>query len=246
MLLSTEAFVLKSQKYREADSLLTLYSRQYGKMSAIAKGSRKPKSKMLAGVQPFTHAEFLLYKGKNMYTVSQVEVRHSFYPLREDYYRLAFAAYSVELVMLEALEGQGNSDAFSNFGNTLTLMCREETKIDSLIRAFELKMLTSYGYQPNFISCSLCGSRLSDSMPFFSNSQGGLVCASKDHGAKDVKPVSRQIVKLAQFYLQHDLKAAARLTVPEDINKELQQLIEGYIRYHFDYFAPKSLRHLPD
>jgi DNA repair protein RecO len=84
MLITTEAFVLKSRKYNEADSLMVLFSRKLGKISAVAKGSRRAKSQMLAGIQPFCHSSFVLYQGRSLYTVNQVEARRIFYPLRED------------------------------------------------------------------------------------------------------------------------------------------------------------------
>ncbi|RQD69769.1 MAG: DNA repair protein RecO [Tindallia sp. MSAO_Bac2] len=246
MLVNTQAFVLKSQKYRESDSLLVLYSKQYGKISAVAKGSRKPKSKMLSGVQPFVHAEYLLYKGKSMYTVNQVEVQHSFYSLREDYNRLTSASYVVELVLAEATEGQGNESVFSLLGNTLTLMCREETNLPSLLRAFELKLMTHAGYSPNFLVCANCGADEKTDRHFFSSSQGGIVCKECHRNIEDSVMVSANLIKLARFYLQNNIKSAARIEVPARTNKQLQQLMEGYIRYHFEFFSPKSLLLMKD
>jgi len=246
MLINTDAFVLKSQKYRESDSLLILYSRQYGKMSAVAKGSRKPKSKMLAGVQPFTHAEYVLYKGKSMYTVNQVEVKHSFYALREEYERLAYASYAVELILSEATEGEGNASVFSLLGNTLTLMCREGTILTSLIRAFELKLMANAGYQPNFSFCSSCGKDDRREPLYFSHSQGGIICHKCYHNGIDSIPVSTNLMKLAQVYLVSDLRSVAKITVAASLNKQLQGLMEGYIRHHFGYFASKSLQLVED
>ncbi len=246
MLINTDAFVLKSQKYRESDSLLILYSRQYGKVSAVAKGSRKPKSKMLAGVQPFAHAEYVLYKGKSMYNVNQVEVKHSFYALREDYERLAYASYAVELVLSEASEGQGNASVFSLLGNTLTLMCCEGTILTSLIRAFELKLMAHAGYQPNLFSCTSCGQDEQSEPLYFSHSQGGIICHKCNCEIGDSAPVSLNLMKLAQIYLFSDLRSAAKMTVPASLNKQLQRLMEGYIRHHFGYFVSKSLQLVED
>lgn len=242
MLINTEAFVLKSQKYRESDSLLTLYSRQYGKLSAVAKGSRKPKSKMLAGVQPFSHGEYVLYKGRNMYTVNQAEVKHGFYALREDYERLAYASYIVELVLSEAIEGQGNTTIFSLLGNTLTLLCREGTIQTSLIRAFEIKFMANAGYQPNLMGCTSCGTEELKDPLFFSHSQGGVVCHACQDKSKDRIRVSKNLMTLAQSFLMSDLRAAAKIKVSPSLDKQLHQLMGGYIQCHFGYFASKSLR----
>src|SRR5690554_1201034 len=98
MLITTEGFVLKNRKYRETDSILTIFTRKVGKINAIAKGARRPKSNLLAGIQPFCYSEFVLYKGRNLYTVSQCDSKEIFYPLREDLKKLSYASYLMELV----------------------------------------------------------------------------------------------------------------------------------------------------
>src|SRR5690554_3964838 len=109
MLLKTEGFVLKNRKYAETDSLLVIFTRKIGKIHAIAKGVQRLKSSLMAGVQPFCYSDFVLYKGKSLYTVSQCEPKQIFYKIREDIKHLSYGAYVVELIEAVTNEGQTNN-----------------------------------------------------------------------------------------------------------------------------------------
>ena len=93
-----EAVVLKHSEFGEADRLLSLYTRQQGKLRAIAKGARKIRSRKAGHLEPFTRVSLLLARGRDMYIVTQAEAVDAYLPLREDLVSLGYASYVVELL----------------------------------------------------------------------------------------------------------------------------------------------------
>ncbi len=93
----TEGIVLKYTNLGEADKILTILTRNKGKIKAIAKGCRKPKSSLTASSEIFVFSEFVFYKGANLYHVTQAETRETFYNIRNDLLRLSYAVYFAEL-----------------------------------------------------------------------------------------------------------------------------------------------------
>jgi len=96
--IKVEAVVLRHSDYGEADRLLTLYSREQGKLRAIAKGVRKMQSRKAGHLEPFTQVALMLAKGHDMWIVTQAEAIEPLQPLREDLTRIGYAGYVVELL----------------------------------------------------------------------------------------------------------------------------------------------------
>lgn len=240
MLISTEGFILKNRKYGEADSLLTIFTRKIGKVNAIAKGSRRSKSSLLAGTQAFCYSDFVLYKGKSLYTVSQCDVKEVFYPLREDLKKLSYAAYLIELVECLVTEGQTNNRLFNLLGKTLYILKEEDIEIESLIRAFEIKSMDYSGYRPYLINCVNCGKGQSKSWRF-SGQEGGIVCSSCfniDQYAMKIRDTS---IKLAIYLLTRDMLEIKDLKVSKHLNRELRKILGQFIASHTNKYSFKSL-----
>ena len=98
MLYKTEGIILKSTEYEEADKIVTIYTKNYGKITAIAKGARKTKSKFGSSLEILTCSVFLFYKGRNIDIVSQAEILESFFSASKEVIKFAFAANCVEVV----------------------------------------------------------------------------------------------------------------------------------------------------
>ena len=245
MLIKTDAFVLKSQKYHEADSLLTLFSKKTGRMTAVAKGSRRARSKMLAGIQPFTYSQFLLYEGRSMYTVNQVDPKAIFYSIREDYQKLAYASYLAELVETEISEGQPHPQLFYIFGKGLLLLSQSETNPETLLRAFELHYMRVCGYEPQLKQCIDC-STTGVAGWSFSCSQGGIVCPQCISRFSDAQKISNTGLKLIRYLLSKPLHETAAIKIHPRLNNEISELLKHYLLYHTARYQFKSLRFIAE
>ena len=221
-----EAVVLRSRSYGEADAILTLYSRERGKIQAIAKGVRKIKSRKRAGVQLLSHGKFLLYEGKSLDTITQCEVTTSFAFLQEDLVKLAYATYLAELLEAFIVEGEGSDPLFFLFITTLNLLVEHDA--DILVRAFELRLMSLLGYRPVLEQCASCNAPFSGEIRF-SSELGGAICSACF--GKDIyaNKCTRGTVEIMKLLLKQEFRKLNILKTNRQSKEELTKILRGYI-----------------
>jgi DNA repair protein RecO (recombination protein O) len=238
-LYKTEALVLRSRKYREADSLLTLLTKRRGKVSAIAKGVRKPNSRLRGGVQLFTHNEMLLYQGRNLDIVTQSQCVEAFTTLQDNMEAFSAACYWCELLdsflPLEQKDGALFTLALAGFH----LLALENNEL--VVRGLEIKLLSSLGYMPSLDSCVSCGQSLQvEHEIFFSVGLGGVLCsACKKEGALFF---TWEALKAWQQLQRMKLSKLNRLKITSGGLKTLDNVLEKFLIYQLDY--PLKSRHI--
>lgn len=240
MLILTEGFVLRSRKYKEADNLLTIFTRKAGKINAVAKGAFRPKSSLLAGTQAFSYSEFVLYKGRSLYTVRQCDVKEIFYPLREDLKKLSYAAYLIELIESVITEGQTNNEVFDLLGETLYILKERDIEINSIVRAFEIKLMNYIGYRPYLANCVHCSNKQSVSWKF-SAEQGGLLCSLCSNIDPLAVKIGNTTIKLAIYLLTRNMEEIRNLKISKYLNEELGKILKQYILTYTNKYNFKSL-----
>jgi len=140
----TEGIILKRINYGEADRILTIYTKHYGKIKAIAKGVRKITSRKGGNLELFNHCVLFLAEGKNLDILTEAQVINSFSRLSKDLEKTAAAFYLVELVDQLTPERQANRQVFDLLVQTLNQL--SECQTDKLIANFEIKLLRLLGF----------------------------------------------------------------------------------------------------
>ena len=172
--------VLRGYPFGEADRVVVLLSPHQGKLRTVAKGVRKTKSRFGGRLEPFTHVELVLYEGRNLDTITQVEVVEPFRRLRTDLDRVTVASTMVEAADAVAQEGESSLALFSLL--TDGLMALERGAIGSdLLSAFLLKLAGVVGVAPALENCAVCGR--TGPLDRFSFEGGGALCATCGTGA---------------------------------------------------------------
>ncbi|MCD6358839.1 MAG: DNA repair protein RecO [Dehalococcoidia bacterium] len=226
----TEAIVLKGIKLGEADKILTLYTPYLGKIRAVAKGIRRPKSKLRGHVETLTHSTLMLARGKNLDIITQGQTIHSFLPLRDSLWRTSHALYASELTDRFTAEQVENLSLFQLLLDALKLLCQTEDA--GLIRHyFELHLLSHIGYRPQLERCIKCDSRLNPTANFFSIGGGGVLCPDCQHKESAVYPISLNALKTMRFLQNSDCSSATRLRINPRLSVELELLMQKYITY---------------
>ena len=165
----TEAIVLRSMRFSEADRILHLYTERRGRIGAIAKGVRKTKSRFGARLEPLSHVELMLHEGAGeLQTITGVELLRSHHATRESSYRLNAGLIGAEAMLRLFGEPEANERAFGALARFLDLLDEApaaETRpaLDPLALSFQLKLLWLAGYLPHLTSCVECGSAPSSS-----------------------------------------------------------------------------------
>jgi DNA repair protein RecO (recombination protein O) len=189
----TEAVVLRSFRFGEADRVLHLYTLDRGRVGAVAKGIRKTKSRFGARLEPLSHVELMLHQGSGeLHTVTGVELLSSHHAAREDQYRLSVGLLGAEAMLRLFTEQEANPRAFQALTRFLDVL--DETQpatrrpsLDPLALSFQLKLLWLSGYLPHLTSCSDCGSE-TESLVGYSAKAGGAVCRNCADGMLALSP----------------------------------------------------------
>jgi DNA repair protein RecO (recombination protein O) len=189
----TEAVVLRSFRFGEADRVLHLYTLDRGRVGAVAKGIRKTKSRFGARLEPLSHVELMLHQGSGeLQTVTGVELVRSHHAAREHQYRLGVGLLGAEAMLRLYTEQETNTRAFEALTRFLDLLDELEPgagrpALDPLALAFQLKLLWLSGYLPHLTSCAECGAETA-ALVGYSAKAGGAVCADCGEGVLALSP----------------------------------------------------------
>jgi DNA repair protein RecO (recombination protein O) len=181
--LKTEGIVLRSLRYGEADRILHFYTPDRGRVSAIAKGVRKTKSRFGGRLEPFFRLNLVLYEGKSeLLTVTSAETVAAHPRLREDARALDGAARACEAVARVFDDGDPHAGVYHLLGNQLALLDRDPSRASRAnALAFRLKLLLAAGFAPHLAACASCGEQ--EHLVGFSGAAGGVVCAACEASA---------------------------------------------------------------
>jgi DNA repair protein RecO (recombination protein O) len=178
----TEAIVLRSMRFGEADRILHLYTPHRGRISAIAKGVRRTKSRFGGRLEPFFSLRLVLHEGRSeILTVTSAETIAGHPRLREDAAALDTAARACDAVSRIFEHGEPHPAVFHLLGNELGLLERDPANATLANQlAFRLKLLVAAGLAPMLAACASCGER--DHLVGFSGAAGGVVCDACEGG----------------------------------------------------------------
>jgi DNA repair protein RecO (recombination protein O) len=177
----TEAVVLRSIRFGEADRVLHLYTSERGRIGAVAKGVRKTKSRFGGRLEPLSHVELMLHEGSGeLQTITGVQLLRSHQAARADFYRLSVGLIGAEAMLRLFTEQERNERAFIALTRFLDLLdepshVAERPSVDPLALSFQLKLLWLSGYLPHLTSCAECGAN-DTTLVGYSPRAGGAVC----------------------------------------------------------------------
>ena len=150
-----EAIVISHADYGETDRILNLFSRELGKIHAIAKGVRREHSRKAGHLEPFTCVTLMLARGTGMWIVSQAETVAGFTEIKSDLKHTALAAYCLELVDRFTTEDEVHPHLYRLLRDTLTRLSSQDQPIN-VIRFFEMRFLEMVGFRPELFYCVQC------------------------------------------------------------------------------------------
>lgn len=226
-----DALVIRSREYGESDRLLTLFSRELGKIQAVAKGVRKPKSRQRAAAQLFTYGEYLLYRGRTLDTVSEASPRESFPHLWSDLERTLAATRVAELLDIATIQGQAYPEVFAL---TLTVFFLLEHYEPQLLQsAYALRLLHMLGYTPRLGECAECGAAVSGPRLFMSPAAGGTLCLNcrEQYSGRWVAAGS---VAFMRQLLHGEICKLDRLRWNEFMRQEIVEILRTYCEETFE------------
>tara|TARA_Y100000590_G_scaffold457152_1_gene609149 strand:- start:2646 stop:3416 length:771 start_codon:yes stop_codon:yes gene_type:complete len=214
----TKSVVLRRRDLGEADRIITLFTREHGKRSAVARGVRKPGSRLAGHVELFTVIDAYLIVGSNLDVLTQASSINIFPKLAEDLRHFAQASWASEIIDKLIPDSHPDSFLFDLLVKFLELATNSGDIIH--LHHFELLALQKSGYQPQLDACAVCGEHLDPSSIRFSAHNGGTMCPSCPSNLQTHK-LSTASVKTMRWLLAHPLGQASILKINNQLIGEL-------------------------
>ena len=233
-MLRTEGVVLGEIRYKDTSKILHIFTREFGKISVMAKGAYKPKSQLMANTQSFSYNYYILHKGRNFYYINQGDIINSFYNIRNNMDRIILGFYILELIEKSTPEEEANEKLFLLTIRTLELLSELESGFLKFIIAFELKFISFLGYRPYLEACVGCGKRELLNNIRFSKTHGGILCSncsSHDFTAVNIEIGLRN--KINEL-LYTSLDSLDEVLINKNDLIKIQDILEEYILYSID------------
>jgi DNA repair protein RecO (recombination protein O) len=233
---TTEAVVLRSIRFGEADRVLHLYTAERGRIGAVAKGVRKTKSRFGGRLEPLSHVELVLHQGTGeLQTITGVQLIRAHDAARADYYRLSTGLIGAEAMLRLFPVEERNERAFTaltRFLDTLdgTPHAADRPSLDPLALSFQLKLLWLSGYLPHLTSCAECGAD-DATLIGYSPRAGGAVCRACANQAEAIA-LSAEGLRGIEGLLGSPLADAVGLGMSERAARDALRVVTASYEYN--------------
>ncbi|MDF2502837.1 MAG: repair protein RecO [Clostridium sp.] len=214
-----------------------IFTEKFGKITVIAKGAKKSKSKFMPISLIFCFGNYTLFKGKSMFNVNEGEIIDSFQQFLSDLDTLTYASYLCELIDLSMVEGESNRTLFREFVTAFYLIKNKVGDIETLTRAFEIKLLALTGYTLNLDYCVKCRKKI-DTSNYFSYQYYGGICNQCDKS--NGKTISFAAFKTLSYLSKLSLDKVYRVNLDSKIKDEVYNILSDLILQSYGK-KPKSL-----
>ncbi len=228
MYLTIQALVLRVTDYNDRDALLTVLTRNYGKLTVKARGLRRKNSPLVAPCQLLAFGEFTVFEYRGMYTINEAHSLELFQGLRRDLQKLSLGTYFAQVAEVISQEDLPNPELLSLTLNCLYALAKLDVA-ESLVKAvFELRVACIAGYTPDLYGCHACGCPNPDR---FDLSAGRLECATCRSADSDGirMPVLPGTIDAMQYIVSCDTKRLFSFQIGEESARQLYQLSETYL-----------------
>lgn len=226
---TTEAIVLTRFDLGEADRVLTLITPGWGKLKAIAKGIRRPKSRIGGSLEPFAELNVVLARGRTFEVVTQVSVEHAWLRLRDSLESAATAWYLAELAD-RSLEERHPAEPIYHLLRRAYELLDEGMAAGRVARWYEIHLADELGARPEVDRCVECGRLLESSEAFrWVPPLGGVVCERCPGPSHDRTGLSLDGLKLLKAYRRMDVEAIAGLRVRTDTEREVEMALREFV-----------------
>ena len=225
MLAKCEGIVIRTTDYGETNKIITLYTKEFGKVGVMARGAKKPSSRFSAVTQLFHFGHYLFLSGRGLGQLQQGETLESFRSIREDIFLTAYASYIAELLDKGTEERKPHEALFNLFYQSLHYL-DEEYDPEIIVNIFEMKMLSVFGFAPELNRCVNCGAQ--DGSFSFSIREGGLLC----HRCEEIDPyrmkISPAVARILRVLYYMDLDRLGTISIKDATKKEIRQVLDTY------------------
>ena len=225
-----QGLTLRKAAIGEADLVVTVFTAQRGKLRAVAKGARRPTSKLVGHLEPLTLAWFAIARGRQLDIISQAQVLDSLPAVKEDLPIMARGLYIAELLDGFGPETSPSPGLYRLAGDVLRALPGAADP-ETLLRYFEFHLLRLTGMMPELYQCVECGATIAPDAHRFSVNLGGVLCPGCAPPEAMVRPLSLRAMKVLRLLRRGALAETAALSLNPSLAAELKNILSGAVRY---------------
>ena len=228
MYLTTQALVLRVSEYNDHDAMLTLLTREYGRLSVKARGLRRKNSPLTAPCQLLALGEFTLFEYKGTYSVNEAHSVELFHGLRRDLQKLSLGTYFAQVAEVISQEDMPGGELMSLVLNCLFALSKLDQPEDKVKAVFELRCACIAGYSPDLYRCHGCGNEMPDR---FDVSSGMLECrACRDPESDGLRmPMTPSVLTAMRYITICEPKRMLSFDISKESIQLLSQVTETYL-----------------
>ena len=228
----TQAIVLRSMELGEADRVLTVLTPHFGKLRVVAKGVRRPRSRIGGGLDLFSDVQLVLALGRTFDVVTQTSLEDPHLPLRGDLLSTACAWYVAELADRFCEDRAESHAAFVLLAQALTALDAPRDQVDQAVvaRWYELHLLEAMGFRPELSRCLECDATIDPEGNVYSAVAGGVLDTRCAHAALGGRAISPDALKVLRYLQRSPLEDVLRLSLPSAVARETERLGRDTIR----------------
>lgn len=224
--------VISAMPVGEYDTRVTILTKEQGKISAFARGARRPKSILMAGCRPFSFGRFEIYKGRNSNIISSIDISNYFMEITDDIESTYYGFYFLEIADYYSRENLDSKNMLKLLYQTMRALLNKNIP-NRLIRViYELKMLVYNGEYPEMFQCINCGSE--QNIHMFSVSKGGMICMECASGVKDQKELDVSTIYTMQYIITSGVEKLYTFKVSTKVQSELERIMKRYLVSYVD------------
>lgn len=238
-LIKTSGIVTKTVRYGESSLIVTLLTRDFGKVSAIANNVRTKKSQMISGLQLFAYSEIVMYKAKSkkgLYSINEMTLNEGFSDLRCDLLKMAYASYLAEAANEATGEEAPEESILRLLLNALYALDRGLCSADKIKTVFEWRLAAEAGYAPYLEACERCHSELDGA--YLSLASGTALCANCADGVAGTAKLSASMLRLVAYICTVDDKQLFSFEAGDRVIRYLGRVSEEYLKLQLDKELP--------
>jgi DNA repair protein RecO (recombination protein O) len=231
---TTDAIVLRRLNLGEADRIVTLYTPGHGKLRAVAKGARRPASRLAGHLELFSLSTFQLARGRELEVVTQVETRDAFRVVREDLARTTQAYFALELVDRLTPDRLENQAVFELLHELLAgLSAPAPSRL--ALPYFAVHALAALGYRPQLGQCVACRAPIEPGANYFSHPLGGVLCPSCGPAEPTAQAIPLNVLKALRYLQRTPTLAEVRVAVSAEIAGGAEAVLRAYGEYILEH-----------
>lgn len=229
---SLTGIVLSGAPSGEYDRRVVILTKERGKITAFARGARRPNSALLASTGSFAFGTFLLYEGRDAYSLVQANITNYFSELMSDFGGAYYGMYFCELADHFTRENNDELEIMKLLYQSLRALTKKSLNRELVRYIYELRIFTCAGEYPFVFGCTQCGSR--EALSYFSMFHGGLVCGECKERAKDALRLNPSTVYTLQYIESSTIERLYTFHVSEEVLAELRMVMGRWRERYLD------------